>query len=90
MSQLDDVINDIEYLGFNRGDFPLCINGHTILLLHNDCYQKNDRETLIHITLLCKNCDRESHISGILPIFYNSRIPLLKLYLLAEFCNHNC
>jgi len=73
MTQLDDHIERVEKYGFERRNFPISYNGHTISIISNDAYIE-DQRLLFDFTLYCNDCYAENGISGRFPANYNDQM----------------
>lgn len=67
LSELDELLGQVEKFGFDRSNFPIQYNGHLILLLSNDAKVDNTGRLLFDISMFCTECRAESDISGKFP-----------------------
>jgi len=60
---LDQYLNAVEALAFDREDFPKYYNGHRIIVLHNDARVTEDR-LYVHLGLYCTRCEKDAILRG--------------------------
>lgn len=93
MTRLDEHLNDVEEMGFERGIFPLYYNEHEIWLLQNDARVTIDGRLQIHFTLYCGKCGRENILRGRAPpcLDWEPRhLQDIKVYALSAFVVNEC
>jgi len=90
---LDEKLEEVEELGFDRETFPLYYNGHHIWLLQNDARITVDERLQVHFTLYCVQCDRENTVRGRAPPverFSERYLQDIKVLAMRPFVHSSC
>lgn len=92
MSALDRKLAQLTAYGFYEDGFPAKVNGHSIRLVQNEGYEKEESDHIaIDYGLWCENCQEEYHIDGLVPeddVVHV--IPLIQLYAFHTYVEESC
>lgn len=84
---LSSRLGEAEEHGIPRRAFPMDYRGHRLILLINDAHDTDDGRVLIHVALMCSQCDKYHTVRGRTP-YGNAtpnRIALAKLAAFGPF-----
>ena len=91
MSRLDRKLRELRKYGFHQRGFPVEINGHTVELLRNEGYEKQESDHVaVDYSLWCRNCEKEHNVEGLIPEGELRRLPTVQAYTLGPYFEHEC